>query len=52
VAVSELRGIAARHGLSALIAPVRPNWKDPLPLVPIERYAAGGVPTACCSTPG
>ncbi len=40
VAVSELRGLAARHGLSALIAPVRPNWKERYPLVPIERYAA------------
>ena len=39
VAVSELRGLAARHGLSALIAPVRPNWKERYPLVPIERYA-------------
>ena len=27
------------HGLDALIAPVRPNWKDRYPLVPIERYA-------------
>ena len=40
LAVSELRGLAARHGLSALIAPVRPNWKERYPLVPIERYAA------------
>ena len=27
------------HGLRALIAPVRPNWKDRYPLTPIERYA-------------
>jgi hypothetical protein len=32
--------IARRHGLEALIAPVRPNWKDRYPLTPIERYAA------------
>jgi hypothetical protein len=31
--------IARRHGLSALIAPVRPNWKERYPLTPIERYA-------------
>jgi GNAT superfamily N-acetyltransferase len=32
--------IAARHGLDALIAPVRPSQKERYPLVPIERYAA------------
>jgi GNAT superfamily N-acetyltransferase len=32
--------IARRHGLTALIAPVRPNWKDRYPLTPIERYAS------------
>jgi hypothetical protein len=31
---------AREHGLGAVIAPVRPNWKDRYPLVPIERYAA------------
>jgi hypothetical protein len=31
--------IAGRHGLSALIAPVRPSWKERYPLTPIERYA-------------
>jgi hypothetical protein len=30
--------IAAAHGLDALIAPVRPTWKERYPLVPIERY--------------
>jgi GNAT superfamily N-acetyltransferase len=37
-----LRGmieIAREHGLAALIAPVRPNWKEHYPLTPIERYA-------------
>jgi GNAT superfamily N-acetyltransferase len=31
--------IARRAGLEALIAPVRPSWKERYPLVPIERYA-------------
>jgi len=31
--------IARWHGLSALIAPVRPSWKERYPLTPIERYA-------------
>jgi len=32
-------GIARRHELGSLIAPVRPSWKERYPLVPIERYA-------------
>jgi GNAT superfamily N-acetyltransferase len=39
VAVEAMRELAGRHGLSALIAPVRPSWKERYPLVPIERYA-------------
>jgi hypothetical protein len=31
--------LARRQGLEALIAPVRPSWKERYPLVPIERYA-------------
>ncbi len=31
--------IARRHSLTALIAPVRPSWKERYPLTPIERYA-------------
>lgn len=31
--------IAREHELGALIAPVRPNWKERYPLTPIERYA-------------
>lgn len=38
-AVRAMGGIARRHGLGSLIAPVRPSWKDRYPLVPIERYA-------------
>jgi hypothetical protein len=38
-ALSAMRDIAARNGLDALIAPVRPSWKERYPLVPIERYA-------------
>ena len=39
-ALRAMLDIARAHGLEALIAPVRPNWKDRYPLVPIERYAA------------
>ncbi len=39
LAVGEMSGLARRHGLTALIAPVRPSWKVRYPLVPIERYA-------------
>jgi hypothetical protein len=39
-AVAGMAELARRHGLEALIAPVRPSWKDRYPLVPIERYAA------------
>ena len=31
--------LARSANLGWLIAPVRPNWKDRYPLVPIERYA-------------
>ena len=30
--------IATRHGLTQMIAPVRPTWKDRYPVTPIERY--------------
>lgn len=32
--------VAHRAGLAPLVAPVRPNWKDRYPLIPIDRYAA------------
>jgi hypothetical protein len=31
--------IGRSNGLSSLIAPVRPNWKERYPLTAIERYA-------------
>jgi hypothetical protein len=31
--------LAKRHGLTSLIAPARPSWKERYPLVPIDRYA-------------
>jgi GNAT superfamily N-acetyltransferase len=34
-----MRRIAREHGFGALIAPLRPTWKDRYPLTPIERYA-------------
>ena len=40
VAVEAMRELAHRHGLTALIAPVRPSWKERYPLMPIEHYAA------------
>jgi hypothetical protein len=39
-ALRAMLDIAREHGLEALIAPVRPNWKDRYPLVPIERYTS------------
>jgi GNAT superfamily N-acetyltransferase len=40
VGLEAMGRIARSNGLGALIAPVRPNWKERYPLVPIERYAA------------
>src|SRR5205823_5628029 len=34
-----MREVGRRHGLGALLAPVRPSWKERYPLTPIERYA-------------
>jgi GNAT superfamily N-acetyltransferase len=46
--VQEMSRIAARHGLRALVAPVRPTWKGRYPLVPMDHYvrwrAPGGGP--------
>ena len=39
VALRAMLDLARTHDLGALIAPVRPSWKDRYPLVPIERYA-------------
>jgi GNAT superfamily N-acetyltransferase len=39
VAVQAMADLARGHGFGALIAPVRPSWKERYPLVPIERYA-------------
>jgi hypothetical protein len=38
-AVRAMSELARRHALAALIAPVRPSWKERYPLVPIGRYA-------------
>ncbi len=38
--VEAMRDLAARHGLTELIAPLRPTWKERYPLTPIDRYAA------------
>ncbi len=34
-----MAALARAQGLRALVAPVRPNWKDRYPLTPIARYA-------------
>jgi len=39
-ALEGMIGIAREHGFHALIAPVRPSWKERYPLTPIERYAS------------
>lgn len=38
-ALRAMRDAASRNGLGALIAPVRPSWKERYPLTAIERYA-------------
>ena len=40
VLVRAMVDLARRHGFPALIAPVRPTWKDRYPLIPIERYVS------------
>ncbi|HEY7604336.1 MAG TPA: hypothetical protein VH760_08730 [Gaiellaceae bacterium] len=37
--VEGMRHLAREHGLGALIAPVRPTWKERFPLIPLEEYA-------------
>jgi GNAT superfamily N-acetyltransferase len=37
--VEAMRGLARAHGYAALVAPVRPTWKERYPLIPMERYA-------------
>ena len=37
--VEAMRGLARAHGFAALVAPVRPTWKERYPLIPMERYA-------------
>ena len=39
IGVESMIEIARKHGLGAVIAPVRPSWKERYPLAPIERYA-------------
>jgi len=38
-ALQAMLDIARAHDLAALIAPVRPSWKERYPLAPVERYA-------------
>jgi GNAT superfamily N-acetyltransferase len=36
--VRAMADLARQHGFPALVAPVRPTWKDRYPLIPMERY--------------
>jgi len=36
--IKAMAALARRHGLGALMAPVRPTWKASYPLTPMERY--------------
>jgi hypothetical protein len=38
VVIESMAIVARARGLGALVAPVRPTWKDRYPLTPIERY--------------
>ena len=38
VVLDAMKAVAAKHGLEALIAPVRPTLKERYPLTPMERY--------------
>ena len=40
VLIRAMRDLAQQHGFPALIAPVRPTWKDRYPLIPMERYVS------------
>jgi hypothetical protein len=44
--LTTMGAIAARHGLTHMIAPVRPTWKDRHPATPIERLGARMGPAA------
>ena len=37
--IRHMQALARRHGLGALVAPLRPTWKERYPLAPSERYA-------------
>ena len=41
VILGAMADVAAMSGLSPLLAPVRPSWKDRYPLIPNEQYARG-----------
>jgi GNAT superfamily N-acetyltransferase len=39
ILIQAMAVVAREAGLTALVAPVRPRWKDRYPLTPVERYA-------------
>ena len=46
-----MRTIAERHGLTHLVAPVRPSLKERYPLTPIGHYVGGAARTGSSSIP-
>jgi hypothetical protein len=38
--IQAMRSLAAHHGCTSLVAPVRPPWKAHYPLIPMEEYVA------------
>ena len=38
--IGAMRDLARQQGFPALVAPVRPTWKDRYPLIPMERYVS------------
>jgi GNAT superfamily N-acetyltransferase len=38
--IGAMTDLARRHGLPALVAPVRPTWKERYPLIPMQHYVA------------
>jgi GNAT superfamily N-acetyltransferase len=40
IALETMGAVARAHGFGAMIAPVRPSWKERYPFTPIDRYAA------------
>ena len=51
-AIQAMGELARRHGLTGLIAPVRPSWKERYPFVRSSAMRRGSARTGSCSIPG